>query len=88
MLQSSPMYSYIPAKDIARARRFYETTLWNRAAVLSPATSTGSHAAPAGSSSYLTFYRDLSVSLSKPRGHSQHDSVAIGAKRFDFAAVF
>jgi catechol 2,3-dioxygenase-like lactoylglutathione lyase family enzyme len=27
MLQSSPMYAYIPAKDIVRARRFYEQTL-------------------------------------------------------------
>ena len=27
MLQSSPMYSYIPAKDVARARRFYEQKL-------------------------------------------------------------
>jgi len=24
MLQKSPMYAYIPAKDVARARRFYE----------------------------------------------------------------
>ena len=24
MLQSSPMYAYIPATDVARARRFYE----------------------------------------------------------------
>jgi predicted enzyme related to lactoylglutathione lyase len=24
MLQSHPMYAYIPAKDVARARRFYE----------------------------------------------------------------
>jgi len=24
MLQNSPMYSYIPARDVARARRFYE----------------------------------------------------------------
>ena len=24
MLQRSPMYSYIPAKDVVRARRFYE----------------------------------------------------------------
>jgi predicted enzyme related to lactoylglutathione lyase len=24
MLQKSPMYSYIPAKDLARARQFYE----------------------------------------------------------------
>lgn len=24
MLQSKPMYSYIPAKDVARARQFYE----------------------------------------------------------------
>jgi predicted enzyme related to lactoylglutathione lyase len=24
MLQRSPMYSYIPAKDVGRARRFYE----------------------------------------------------------------
>lgn len=27
MLQSSPMYAYIPAKDVARARRFYEQQL-------------------------------------------------------------
>src|SRR5262245_31156275 len=27
MLQNSPMYSYIPAKDVARARNFYEKTL-------------------------------------------------------------
>jgi len=27
MLQDSPMYSYIPAKDVARARQFYEGTL-------------------------------------------------------------
>jgi predicted enzyme related to lactoylglutathione lyase len=27
MLQSSPMYAYIPALDMARARRFYEHTL-------------------------------------------------------------
>jgi len=27
MLQNAPMYSYIPAKDIARARRFYEEKL-------------------------------------------------------------
>ncbi|MGA7949968.1 MAG: VOC family protein [Thiobacillaceae bacterium] len=27
MLQSAPMYSYIPAKDVARARRFYEEKL-------------------------------------------------------------
>jgi predicted enzyme related to lactoylglutathione lyase len=31
MLQDSPMYSYIPAKDVARARRFYEDTLGLRA---------------------------------------------------------
>lgn len=24
MLQTAPMYAYIPAKDVARARRFYE----------------------------------------------------------------
>ena len=24
MLQSQPMYAYIPAQDVARARRFYE----------------------------------------------------------------
>jgi len=24
MLQNSPMYAYIPAKDVARARKFYE----------------------------------------------------------------
>ncbi|MES3000019.1 MAG: VOC family protein [Pseudomonadota bacterium] len=27
MLQDFPMYAYIPAKDIARARQFYETKL-------------------------------------------------------------
>ena len=27
MLKSSPMYAYIPARDLARARRFYEHTL-------------------------------------------------------------
>jgi predicted enzyme related to lactoylglutathione lyase len=27
MLQKAPMYSYIPAKDISRARKFYEQTL-------------------------------------------------------------
>jgi predicted enzyme related to lactoylglutathione lyase len=27
MLQDAPMYSYIPAKDVARARKFYEQKL-------------------------------------------------------------
>ena len=27
MLQKSPMYSYIPAKDVTRARKFYEEKL-------------------------------------------------------------
>ena len=27
MLQDSPMYAYIPAKDVARARQFYESKL-------------------------------------------------------------
>jgi catechol 2,3-dioxygenase-like lactoylglutathione lyase family enzyme len=27
MLQKSPLYSYIPAKDVARARKFYEGKL-------------------------------------------------------------
>ena len=27
MLQKSPMYSYIPAADVARARKFYEQKL-------------------------------------------------------------
>jgi predicted enzyme related to lactoylglutathione lyase len=27
MLQKSPMYSYIPAKDVGRARKFYEDKL-------------------------------------------------------------
>ena len=31
MLQTSPLYSYIPAKDIARARRFYEDKVGLRA---------------------------------------------------------
>ena len=28
MLQKYPFYAYIPAKDVARARRFYEGKLW------------------------------------------------------------
>ena len=31
MLQNSPMYAYIPAKDVARARQFYEGKLGFRA---------------------------------------------------------
>ena len=27
MLQDAPLYAYLPARDIARARRFYEDTL-------------------------------------------------------------
>jgi predicted enzyme related to lactoylglutathione lyase len=27
MLQNAPIYSYIPAKDVGRARKFYEETL-------------------------------------------------------------
>jgi predicted enzyme related to lactoylglutathione lyase len=27
MLQQAPMYAYIPAKDLARARKFYEETV-------------------------------------------------------------
>jgi extradiol dioxygenase family protein len=27
MLQNFPMYAYIPAKDVSRARKFYEGTL-------------------------------------------------------------
>lgn len=27
MLQQSPMYAYIPAKDVSRARKFYEEKL-------------------------------------------------------------
>jgi len=27
MLQKSPLYAYIPAKDVARARKFYEETI-------------------------------------------------------------
>ena len=27
MLQKSPMYAYLPARDLGRARRFYEETL-------------------------------------------------------------
>jgi predicted enzyme related to lactoylglutathione lyase len=27
MLQAAPIYAYIPARDVARARRFYEETL-------------------------------------------------------------
>ena len=32
MLQDSPLYAYLPAKDVARARRFYEQTLGLRPA--------------------------------------------------------
>ena len=32
MLQDSPVYSYIPAKDLARARQFYEEKLGFKAA--------------------------------------------------------
>ncbi|HWA38205.1 MAG TPA: VOC family protein [Burkholderiales bacterium] len=32
MLQSFPMYSYIPARDVARARKFYEEKLGLRPA--------------------------------------------------------
>ncbi|HTA94225.1 MAG TPA: VOC family protein [Polyangiaceae bacterium] len=32
MLQKSPMFAYIPAKDVARARRFYEDKLGFRPA--------------------------------------------------------
>ena len=32
MLQKCPMYTYLPAKDVARARRFYEKTLGFQAA--------------------------------------------------------
>ena len=28
MLQSAPVYAYIPARDVARARRFCETEAW------------------------------------------------------------
>ena len=28
MLQNSPFYAYIPARDVARARRFYERHGW------------------------------------------------------------
>src|SRR5512133_2531768 len=31
MLQSNPMYAYLPARDVSRARRFYEQTLGFRA---------------------------------------------------------
>ena len=31
MLQNSPLYAYIPAKDVARARRFYEDKVGLRA---------------------------------------------------------
>lgn len=31
MLQGSPLYSYIPARDLTRARHFYEQTLGLRA---------------------------------------------------------
>jgi predicted enzyme related to lactoylglutathione lyase len=27
MLQKSPLYAYIPAKNVGRARKFYENTL-------------------------------------------------------------
>jgi len=38
MLQDFPLYSYIPAKDVSRARQFYERTLGLKAAASTPAT--------------------------------------------------
>src|SRR5688500_20316835 len=32
MLQNSPLYAYIPAKDVSRARKFYEEKLGFKAA--------------------------------------------------------
>ena len=38
MLQRAPMYSYIPVRDVARARAFYEGTLgWKPARELDEA---------------------------------------------------
>jgi predicted enzyme related to lactoylglutathione lyase len=34
MLQNAPLYSYIPAKDVARARKFYEEKLGFKASEL------------------------------------------------------
>ena len=36
MLQNAPMYSYIPAKDVARARAFYEEKLGFKTKEVSP----------------------------------------------------
>ncbi|MGQ0654790.1 MAG: VOC family protein [Betaproteobacteria bacterium] len=36
MLQTAPMYAYIPAKDLDRARRFYEDTLGFKAKEVTP----------------------------------------------------
>ena len=36
MLQNAPMYSYIPAKDVARARAFYEKKLGFKPKVVTP----------------------------------------------------
>jgi predicted enzyme related to lactoylglutathione lyase len=41
MLQQSPMYAYIPAKDVARARRFYEGTLGGTGCFLYPTPNAG-----------------------------------------------
>jgi predicted enzyme related to lactoylglutathione lyase len=36
MLQTAPMYAYIPAKDMDRARKFYEDTLGFKAKEVTP----------------------------------------------------
>ena len=49
MLQQSPLYAYIPAKDVARARRFYEEKV--RAVIDDPAQSVRPSKRPRGSGS-------------------------------------
>ena len=38
MLQKSPVYAYIPASDVARARKFYEEKLGFKAVIPKPFT--------------------------------------------------
>ena len=50
MLQNAPMYAYIPAKDVARARKFYEEKVgFSRSARSRAASPTSSARAPVAS---------------------------------------
>lgn len=45
MLQDSPMYAYIPARDLARARRFYEEKVGGEKSASGAITAGGAKAA-------------------------------------------